>query len=268
MGIRLLSGRDFSPADMENAPKVAVISESMARIYFQNKNVIGKHLAVEEGEGTAEMQIVGVVKDIRRHPWELDSAAAVYIPLAQAPGDDLGQMNLVVRTRAKPSSILTSVRHCVYSLAKDLPLVDPRTQEQEIDDNLGGQRSLATLLSFFGALALLLASIGLYGTMSYAVERKAKELGIRMALGAERKDMLWMVLGETIVLVAIGVAIGVPISVAATRFIGSMIFGLKTIDPIAILLAILGMFAICLLAGYVPARRATRVDPLVALRYE
>ncbi|MGA8596663.1 MAG: ABC transporter permease [Bryobacteraceae bacterium] len=268
MGIHLLMGRDFSPADTENAPKVAVISESMARAYFPNKNAIGKHLAVEETQANVDMQIVGVVKDIRRHPWEQGSTAAVYIPLAQAPADDLGQMNLVVRTRAKPTSILASVRNCVQSLAKDLPLINAQTQEQEIDDNLGGQRSLATLLSFFGALALLLASIGLYGTMSYTVERRTKEIGIRMALGAEKKDMLWMVLGETITLVAIGVAIGVPVAVAATRFIASMLFNVKTADPITIVVAILGMLAISLLAGYIPARRATRVDPMVALRYE
>jgi predicted permease len=268
MGIPLLLGRDFSPADTENAPKVAVISESMARVYFENSNAIGKHLGVEEAQATVDMQIVGVVKDIRRHPWNRDSAAAVYVPLLQAPADDLGQMNLVVRTRAKPASILASVRSRVQVLDKNLPVSGVETQGQEIDENLGGQRSLATLLSFFGTLALLLASIGLYGTMSYTVERRTKELGVRIALGAERKDMLWMVLRETIALVAIGVAIGVPVAVAAARFIASMLFGVDTTDPITIFLAILGMLAICLIAGYIPARRATRVDPMVALRYE
>jgi ABC-type antimicrobial peptide transport system permease subunit len=186
----------------------------------------------------------------------------------QAPIDDLGQMNLVVRTRAKPASILASVRNCVQGVAKDLPLSGAETQKQEIDDNLGGQRSLATLVSFFGALTLLLASIGLYGTMSYAVERRTKELGIRMALGAKKKDLLQMVLGETAMLVAIGVAIGIPLTTGATRFIASMLFGVTTTDPATLFSAILGMFAIALLAGYLPARRATRVDPTVALRYE
>ena len=268
MGIRLLLGRDFSPADTEKSARVAIISESMARSYFSNGNAIGRHLAIDEDPAIVDFQVVGIVKDIRRHPWERASAAAVYVPLAQAAPDDFGQMNIIVRTRAKPMSILASVRRRLRSLDKNLPLTDVKTQEEEIDDNLGGQRSLATLLSFFGGLALLLASIGLYGTMCYAVERRTKELGIRMALGAERKDMLWMVLAETITLVAIGVIVGVPIAMAATRFIASMLFGVKAADPVTISLAILGMLAICLLAGYIPARRATQVDPMVALRYE
>jgi ABC-type antimicrobial peptide transport system permease subunit len=127
---------------------------------------------------------------------------------------------------------------------------------------------LATLLSFFGALTLLLATVGLYGTMSYTVERRTKELGIRFALGAEKRDVLQMVLVETAILVAIGVAIGIPVTTAATRFIASMLFGVTTTDPATVLSAVLGMFAIALLAGYFPARRAARVDPMVALRYE
>jgi putative ABC transport system permease protein len=266
MGIRLLAGREFSLADTENAPKVAVVSESMARAYFQDRNAIGKHLAFEGPQ--AGIEIIGVVKDIRRHPWERDSATAVYIPDVQAPPDDLGQMNLVVRTKIKPANIIASVRSSVQALDKDLPVGDVQTQEQEIDDNLGRQRSLATLLSFFGALALALASIGLYGAMSYTVARRTRELGIRVALGAEKKDILQMVLRETAVQVALGVAIGVLMAIPATRLIASMLFGVKTADPTTISFAILGMFAIALLAGYLPARRATRVDPMVALRYE
>jgi putative ABC transport system permease protein len=268
MGIRLLAGREFSLADTENAPKVAVISESMARTYFQNTNAIGKHLAFEGPQAGTGIEIVGVVKDIRRHPWERDSATAVYIPDLQAPPDDLGQMNLVVRTRIKPTNMIASVRSRVQALDKDLPVGDAQTQEQEIDDNLGRQRSLATLLSFFGTLALALASIGLYGTMSYTVARRTRELGIRVALGAEKKDILQMVLREAAMQVALGVAIGVLMAMLATRLIASMLFGVKTADPMTISFAILGMFAIALLAGYIPARRATRVDPIIALRYE
>jgi predicted permease len=266
MGIRLLSGREFSPADTETAPKVAVISQSMARTYFQNANPIGKYFAFEGSP--ALVKIVGVVKDIQRHPWERGPHTAVYIPVMQAPVDDLGQMNLVVRTRAKPASVIASIRSRVQAVDKHLPVVGVQTQEQEIDDNLGGQRSLATFLSFFGALALVLASIGLYGTMSYTVERRTKELGIRMALGAEKKDLLQMVLRETATLVGMGVAIGVVVAMAATRLIASMLFDVKTTDAATISVAIFAMFAIALLAGYIPARRATKVDPTVILRYE
>jgi predicted permease len=261
-------GRDFTAADTENAPKVAIISETMARIYFRNGNAIGKHVTFEASGAPVAAQVIGVVKDIRRAPWQRESSVAVYIPVMQAPADDLGQMNLVVRTRARPTSILVSVRKCVQAVAKDLPVSDAETQKQEIDDNLGEQRSLAKLLSFFGALTLLLASIGLYGTMSYTVERRTKELGIRMALGAEKRDVLQMVLVDTAILVAIGVAIGIPVTIGATRFIASMLFGVTTTDPATLLSAALGMFAIALLAGYLPARRATKVDSTVALRYE
>jgi putative ABC transport system permease protein len=268
MGIRLLMGRDFSMADTANAPKVAIVSESMARTYFQAENAIGKHVTFEASGARVATQVIGVVKDIRRAPWRDGSAAAVYLPIMQAPADDLGQMNLVVRTKANPASILASIRHCVQTMAKDLPVTDAQTQKQEIDDNLGGQRSLATLLSFFAALTLLLASIGLYGTMSYAIERRTKEVGIRMALGAEKRDVLRMVLAETATLVAIGVAIGIPLTTGAMRFIASMLFGVTTTDPATLLSAVLGMFAIALLAGYLPARRATKLDPTVALRHE
>jgi predicted permease len=266
MEIRVLSGREFSPADTENAPKVAVISESMARAYFQIGNPIGKYFTFEGSP--ALIQIVGVVKDIQRRPWKRDLATAVYIPVMQAPADDLGQMNLVVRTRAKPTTVIASIRSRVQAVDKHVPVVGVQTQEQEIDDNLGEQRSLATFLSLFGALALVLASIGLYGTMSYTVERRTKELGIRMALGAEKKDLLQMVLREAATLVGMGVAIGVAVAMAATRLIASILFDVKTTDAATISLAILAMFAIALLAGYIPARRATKVDPIVVLRYE
>jgi ABC-type antimicrobial peptide transport system permease subunit len=151
----------------------------------------------------------------------------------------------------------------------DLALLGIKTEAQEMDERyLSGERSLATLLSFFGALALALASIGLYGTMSYAVERRTKEIGIRMALGAQRKDMLWMVLRETLSLLAIGVAIGIPIAIAAGRLISSMLFGVRITDPVTIAMAVAVMSVIASAAGFLPARGATKVDPMIALRYE
>lgn len=268
MGIQLLRGRDFSAADAENAPKVAIVSETMARTYFDDGNAIGKRLTFEASGAQVSARVVGVVKDIRRAPWRWKSTAAVYIPIMQAAADDLGQMNLVVRTSTKAASILVSIRKCVQAVAKDLPVSDAETQKQEIDDNLGEQRSLATLLSFFGALTLFLASIGLYGAMSYTVERRTKELGIRMVLGAKKRDLLQMVLVDTATLVAIGVAIGISVSAGATRFIASLLFGVATTDLTTVLSAVLGMFAIALLAGYLPARRAAKVDPTVALHCE
>jgi predicted permease len=269
MGIALLFGREFSPADSETAPKVAIVSESMARKFFPGQNPIGLHLGFG-GPGTSgEILIVGMAGDIRHRVPEDRPAESVYIPYTQAPVTELGQMNLMVRTSmASPGAVIAAMRRGVQSVDRNLPLVGVQTQAEEIEDTLGGQRSLATLLSIFGALALILTSIGLYGTMSHAVGRRTRELGIRMALGAEKEDVLRMVLRQALWLVLIGVAIGVPVAAAATRLIASMLFAVNTSDPIAISAAILAMFATAALATYIPARRATRVDPTVALRYD
>jgi predicted permease len=273
MGIALLSGREFSPADSETAPKVAIVSQTMARKFFPGQNPVGLHLGFGGPETSGEILIVGMAADIRHRVPEDRPVESVYIPYTQAPGMVLGQMNLVVRTMigpgmASPGAVIAAMRREVQSVDRNLPLVGVQTQSEEIEDTLGGQRSLATLLSIFGTLALILTSIGLYGTMSHAVGIRTRELGIRMALGAEKQDVLWMVLRHALWLVLIGVAIGIPVAAAATRFIASMLFAVNTSDPITISGAVLGMFATAALAAYIPARRATRVDPMVALRYD
>jgi predicted permease len=267
MGIGLLLGREFSPADSETSPKVAVVSEAMARNLFPNQNPIGIHLGFDGLRSSGDIQIVGVAKNIRRFDEELP-LESVYIPYTQAPSAQLGQVNLLVRTAVNPATVIAAMRREIQSIDRNLPLVDLQTQAQEVDHHLGGQRSLATLLSSFGALALILTSIGLFGTMSYAVGRRTKELGIRMALGARKEDVLWMVLRQALWLVLVGTLIGIPLAAVATRLIATMLFSVTAGDPVTILCAIFGMFATATLAAYFPARRATRVDPLVALRYE
>jgi len=160
------------------------------------------------------------------------------------------------------------MRHEIQSINMNLPLVDVHTQAEEIDDALGGQRSLATLLSLFGTLALILTSVGLYGAMSQAVRRRTRELGIRMALGAEKPQVLWMVLRQALLLVFIGVAIGIPIAAAGTRLLASMLFEVRAGDPITVLGAVSVMLATAAVATWIPGLRATRVDPMVALRHE
>ncbi|HEY6291250.1 MAG TPA: ABC transporter permease [Terriglobia bacterium] len=268
MGIGLLLGRDFSAADTETAPKVAVVSESMARSFFPNQNPLGKRLGFNGPASRGDVQIVGVVKDTQHHLLERRPLEAVYIPYTQAALDDYGQMNLVFRTAANPASVTAAIRQQVQSVDKDLPLRNVETPAADLDEYLGDHRSLATLLSFFGALALVLASLGLYGTTSYAVGRRTRELGIRMALGAQRKEMLWMVLRETLILAATGVAIGIPLAAVSRRLISSMLFGVSTTDPVTICVAVLVMLATASLAAYIPAHRATKIDPLAALRYE
>ena len=268
MRIPLLLGREFSAADTEAAAKVAIISESAARILLPNQNPIGRNISFDGVEPSGQIEIVAVVKDIRHRPRERQPRPAVYVPYTQATADAFGQMNILVRTAQNPSSVIATVRRQVQSLDSKLPFSRAETPKQELDEYLGEERSLAALLALFGTLALVLASVGLYGMMSYTISRRTRELGIRIALGARKGDLLRMVLRETASMIVIGVAIGLPVSFVAAQFIASMLFGVGTSDPMAISIAVLIMFVTALTAAYIPARRATRVDPMVALRYE
>jgi predicted permease len=268
MGITLLQGREFSSTDDAAAPRVAVISESLARAAFPGANAIGRQIGFDGSHTADDAQVIGVVRDLNRRLVERSPEDAIYVPVSQAPPDSLGQMNLVLRTAARPASVTSALRSAVRSIDKDLPLEAVQTQAQEVDDYLGGRRALAQTLGFFGALALLLAAIGLYGTMSYAVGRRTREIGIRLALGAQRTDMLWMVLREASLQVVAGIAVGAVIALAAARLIASVLFGVGVTDPLTFAAAVLVMTATALAASYLPARRATRVDPMVSLRYE
>ena len=268
MSIALLQGREFSVTDDAAAPRVAIISESMARTAFPGGSALGHHIGFDGQHTAADAQVIGVVRDLNRRLVERGPEEAVYVPVTQAPPDSLGQMNLVLRTTAGPAVMTAAVRSALGSIDKDLPVEGFQTQAQEVDDYLGGRRSLAEILGFFGALALLLAAIGLYGTMSYAVGRRTKEIGIRLALGAQRTDMLWMVLREASFQVVAGIAAGAVIALTATRLIASVLFGVGATDPLTFAAAILVLTATALAASYVPARRATRVDPMASLRYE
>jgi predicted permease len=268
MGIPLLLGREFSSADTETSSKVAIVSESAARKLFPGQNPLGRRFRFDHADSGPEIEIVGVVKDIKHHIDENGTGEAAFIPYTQAPPDEYGQMNFLLRSTGEPTSLISSVRAAVQSMDKNLPVVAIGTQEAEIDEYLGDQHSLATLLGSFAGLALALASIGLYGTTSYAVARRIRELGIRIALGAQRLELLGMVLRETLSLVLAGVIIGVPLAIASTRLISSLLFTVRGSDPLTIAAAVLVMMAIAAVASYVPARRAMRVDPMLALRYE
>jgi predicted permease len=269
MGIQLLQGREFSTADTETTSKVAIISDSVARRFFPSESPLGQRLpenfVSELGRG---IQIVGVVRDTRHRLRQQGWDESVYVPYTQVPPRNLGQIKLFVRAAGNPVTIVPALRQAIKTVDQDLPLVGIQTQSQELEGFLSDQRSLATLLSIFGALALILAAIGLYGTISYGVERRTKEIGIRLALGAQKRDVLWMVLRETLSLVVIGMVLGVPIALGAGRLLSSLLFGVGTNDPFTIALAVLVMSMIASTAGYVPARRATKVDPMDALRYE
>jgi predicted permease len=270
MKIPLLSGRDFTTRDDENAPKIAVINEAFAKLYFQNQNPIGRHIQWDRKKADTDMEIVGVAKDARYNSLRADASPTIYHPFRQA--GRIFFMHFEVRAAGNPQALIPSVRRAVASIDRNVPLFDVKTQAEQIDELLMQERLFAKLSSFFGLLALLLACVGIYGILSYAVARRSSELGVRMALGAQRRDIVHMVLREALLVAAAGLALGIPASLLAARLasgvISDLLYGLKAADATSILLAAAALIVVAVFAGIWPARRASRVDPLVALRYE
>ena len=266
MEMPLLLGRGLTAHDDANAPSVAVINQTMARKYFGDANPIGRRFGFGgRPENAGRIEIVGVVRDAKYTDLRREIVPTAYIPYLQ---DNVGQMNFAVRTAGDAAAMAASIRDAVREVDSNLPLFDVKTQTQQATESLMQERLFATLSSFLGVLAMLLACVGLYGVMSYGVTRRTNEIGIRMALGATSPRVLSMVMRETIFVVGIGVAIGLGTAVAVTRLIAAMLYGLAPTDPVTIAGAVVLMVAVAALAGYIPARRASRVDPMIALRYE
>jgi predicted permease len=273
MGIALLQGRDLTAHDDENAPKVALINQKMAQKYWPGQNPVGRHFTM----GKLDLEVVGVVQDAKYNSLRRDIAPVVYHPYVQNM-DTMPHMHFEVRTAGSIDSsgdaaaLIPAVREVVRTVDSRLPLFDVSTQTQQIDDLLLQERLFAKLTAFFSALALTLVCVGLYGMMSYTVSRRTSEIGIRMALGARRGSILGMVLRDVLRLAAIGVTLGIGASLATAKLadaaVAGLLFGLKTSDTTVIVIAALLMTAVALLAGFLPARRASRVEPMVALRYE
>ena len=267
MGITLLQGRDLTPHDDENAPKVALINQTMARKYWRGRNPVGQHFQM----GKHDLEVAGVVQDAKYTSLRRETAPVVYHPYVQDM-DSMPHMHFEVRTGGDATALIPAIRQIVGSIDSRLPLFDLRTQTQQIDDLLLQERLFAKPTGFFGALALILVCVGLYGVMAYAVARRTNEIGLRMALGVQRVNILGMVLREVLVLVGIGVALGIAGSFATARLseaaISGLLFGLKITDAAVIVFAALVLVAVATLAGFLPARRASLVDPMVALRYE
>jgi predicted permease len=275
MEIPLKLGRELSAQDNENAPKVAIINETFARTYFPDANPIGKRFLFgkpgspsvgKSGKGD-EYEIVGVARDAKFSSVRGETPLTVYLPYLQNI-NGLGQMSFEVRTAGDPAQLVASIREAAQSIDNNVPLFEVKTQAEQAEQSFAQERIFAKLSAFFGLLALLLACIGLYGIMSYGVARRTREIGIRMALGAEARNVLWLVMRETMILVLIGAAIGLPAALVATQLISSMLFGLTPTDPATVVFATIFMIGVAAFAGYLPARRASRVDPMVALRYE
>jgi predicted permease len=265
MGIRLLRGRTFTWADDEGSLPVAILNESAARQYWPNEDAMGKRVNLEDGSAPVWRQVVGIVGDVRQDGLVRVGRPEVYAPQLQVP---VPYMLLAVRTRAEPAALTAAVRHAVMAVDKDQPLFQIKTMEQVVGDSIAGPRFQMSLLAIFATIALGLAAIGIYGLMSYTVNQRTHEIGIRMALGAKRGEVLYLVVRHGMMLVTVGVVLGTVGALLLTRFLSGMLYGVGVNDPTTLLSVATLLIGVAALASYIPARRATRVDPMVALRYE
>jgi len=273
MHIALLSGRDIDPADLQGRPGAVLISQSMAKMFWPNANPVGKHLTLYFTRDVPRV-IVGVVADVKLDALnETRPVPTLYTPLAQlsSPTGESWHsfgMSLAVRTNGDPLNVASMVTSAIQDVDVEVALLNVRTMDESVSASLSPQRFTMLLLAAFAGTALLLAAAGIYGVMAYMVTRRTREIGVRMALGAAARDVLKLVVGQAVWTAAIGVVIGVAGSLALTRTMQSMLFGVRVMDPLSVIGVVLLLLAVPLLACWIPARRATKIDPLVALRYE
>jgi predicted permease len=263
MEIPILVGRGFSARDDEKAPKVVVVNEAAVRKYFSGENPIGRRFG-SSPEDSGQLEIVGVARDVKYNSVRDSAPPTLFAPARQGR---FGGM-IEVRTAGSPTSVMTAIRETVRTLDSSLPVMDMSTQMEKIEERFLQERVFANAYVLFGGLALALAAIGLFGLMSYSVSRRTNEIGIRMALGARSQDVLRLIMRESMILVAVGVVIGIAIALGTSRFVATLLFGLPPTDAMSVSIAMLVMITVSAFAGYLPARRASRVDPMVALHRE
>jgi predicted permease len=277
MGITLLQGRFFAEADGPQSPHVAIINETMARRFWPNENPIGKRVKQGWPEWkTPWCEIIGVVADVKLNGVLETTPLHVYFPLAQNGSTSL---SFVLRTRAEPQTLTAPVQAALHAVDNQIPLYEVRTMDELLGRAVLSQRAAMILLSAFALVALLLAAVGIYAVISWGVVQHTREMGLRMALGASRSDVMWLVLRRSMLLVLAGVTLGLLGAFAVTRLLGAslteggpgktpLLFGVKAMDPITFILTPILLALVAFLACCLPARRATKIDPLVALRYE
>jgi len=266
MGIPLLAGRDFNDADAKGSADVTIIDERLAREYWPNQSPIGKRIRFGPPEDNEPWHtIVGVVGTVRHQRVQEDTRKSVYLPYQKIP---LAGMSMVVRTTANPQELAAALRREVAQLDADLPVSEVTTMDQVVAESIWQPRLYATLFGAFAGGALLLALIGIYGVMAFLVQTRTHEIGVRMALGATTRDVFKLIVGRGMKLTAVGVLIGVAGAIALTRLMHSLLFNTSATDPVTFILISLLLSIAAFLACYLPARRAAKVDPLIALRYE
>jgi putative ABC transport system permease protein len=263
MNIPLLRGRYFSEQEARTDGKVVVINETFARDYFPDEDPLGKHLMIEVGETLVPYEIIGVVGDVRHRSLEGGVYQMMYVPTLQ-----VGNTNLVVRTASDPQGFASSVRQQVLAIDRDQPVSAMRTMSDVLSESIAQQRFRTLLLTIFAAVAMILAAVGIYGVIAYSVTQRTHEVGIRMALGAQPRDVLRLILRQGLALTLIGIGLGLAGAFALTRVMSGLLFGVSATDPLTFAGITLLLTFVAMLACYLPARRATRVDPMVALRYE
>jgi len=268
MGIPIIKGRDFDDRDKHGSTPVVIVSETFARQIFPNEDPIGKR--IRPGISTIEdkpplREIVGIVGDVRNQNLSTESKQAYYVPQTQVP---FNQLVAVVKTNGEPHSMISAVTKDVGAMDADVPLFGVKSMDEYLSASVAAPRFNTTLLSIFAGVALVLTIVGLYGVMSYSVVQRTNEIGIRLALGAQSRDVLLMIIKQGSKLIIVGLVIGLAGAFAATRVIASLLFGVTTKDPFTFVAAAVLLAIVALLACYVPAWRATKVDPLEALRYE
>ncbi len=271
MGSPIQDGRSIGEQDSATSPRVAVINETMARRFFRGGSPVGKRFGMGDVAHSKDIEVIGVVQDSKYYQLDEGPRAVAYFPYTQYIPDwgiGLYLSNFQVRFAGNPANIVQSVRDAIAQVNSNAPIRSVQTLAERVDDSVASQRLVAELSGFFGILSVFLACIGIYGLMSFAVVRRTHEIGVRMALGAGQPEVLRMVLREVVMLVGIGLVAGLPVAIAGERWIESLLFGMSPSDPATLAGATIILLGVAVLAGYLPARRAAKVDPIVALRHE
>jgi predicted permease len=263
-GTKLLRGRGFLPTDTASSPVIIIITQTAANHFFPGEEPLGKKVRFGGHDG---VEIVGIAADTKYDSVREDTPRIAYVSFEQSP-QVVGERTIYVRATGDLLPLISALRHEVQTLDSSLPIYGVKTFAQQKLESLAPDRLLATLSSFFGALALLLASIGLYGVLASSVQRRTREIGIRMSLGASRSSVLWMILRSCLLLVSVGIVGGIALSMVLSKLLTSLLFGVPPRDPVAIVAAAFVLTVVAAIAGFIPARRASRVDPIIALRYE